>query len=279
MSTEITWETVEPSPVQALAALFDDGLAIPVSGDVLPAGWHWVALAKWHGAATSGLDGHPQRSGVLANIPEARRMFAGGMISFPGSIRVGEKVRREITVLSVIAKEGRQGNFTLATTESRIFSSDGALAIIELQNLVYRQASESRGASVAPESHPPVGPLITRQDYGWDFATDPTKLTRFSAATANGHRIHYDWPYATQTESYPGLVVHGPLMTLSMLEVVRLERPSAGVHEIRHRNLLPLFCGEVAQIVCEEHANEVNLLLKRASDMDVNAKVDVVMLP
>ena len=27
---------------------------------------------------------------------------------------------------------------------------------------------------------------------------------RFSAATANAHRIHYDWPYATGVEGYPG---------------------------------------------------------------------------
>lgn len=30
---------------------------------------------------------------------------------------------------------------------------------------------------------------------------------RFSAATANAHRIHYDHPYATAIEGYPGLAV------------------------------------------------------------------------
>lgn len=52
----------------------------------------------------------------------------------------------------------------------------------------------------------------------WDFRTDPSLLARFSAVTANAHRIHYDWPYATRVEGYPGLVVHGPLQALALLE-------------------------------------------------------------
>jgi 3-methylfumaryl-CoA hydratase len=36
-------------------------------------------------------------------------------------------------------------------------------------------------------------------------------LFRYSAMTFNGHRIHYDAPYAKAVEGYAGLVVHGPL--------------------------------------------------------------------
>jgi 3-methylfumaryl-CoA hydratase len=71
---------------------------------------------------------------------------------------------------------------------------------------------------------------------------------RFSAATANAHRIHYDWPYATRAEGYPGLVVHGPLVTLALAEIVRLETPHAGVRSVRHRNVAPLFCGQSARL-------------------------------
>ena len=42
--------------------------------------------------------------------------------------------------------------------------------------------------------------------------TNSLQLFRYSALTFNGHRVHYDQPYATQVESYPGLVVHGPLL-------------------------------------------------------------------
>jgi 3-methylfumaryl-CoA hydratase len=71
---------------------------------------------------------------------------------------------------------------------------------------------------------------------------------RFSAATSNPHRIHYDWPYATRVEGYPGLVVHGPLMTLALAEVLRLEKHDAPVRRVRHRNRKPLFCGRSARL-------------------------------
>ncbi|MFJ3306345.1 hypothetical protein ACIPSA_25140 [Streptomyces sp. NPDC086549] len=43
-------------------------------------------------------------------------------------------------------------------------------------------------------------------------------LFRFSALTANAHRIHYDTPCARDEEGYAGLVVHGRLPALLMLE-------------------------------------------------------------
>ena len=42
--------------------------------------------------------------------------------------------------------------------------------------------------------------------------TNSLQLFRYSALTFNSHRVHYDQPYATQVEGYPGLVVHGPLL-------------------------------------------------------------------
>ena len=65
-------------------------------------------------------------------------------------------------------------------------------------------------------------------------------LFRFSALTFNAHRIHYDRDYATQVEGYPGLVVHGPLTALLLLELVRhhSDRPVAG-YSFRAR--APLF--------------------------------------
>jgi hydroxyacyl-ACP dehydratase HTD2-like protein with hotdog domain len=40
---------------------------------------------------------------------------------------------------------------------------------------------------------------------------DPTQMFFFSAATYNGHRIHYDKTWATEVEGYPDILVHGPL--------------------------------------------------------------------
>jgi hydroxyacyl-ACP dehydratase HTD2-like protein with hotdog domain len=40
---------------------------------------------------------------------------------------------------------------------------------------------------------------------------DETQLFFFSAATYNGHRIHYDKEWARETEGYDNVLVHGPL--------------------------------------------------------------------
>jgi len=41
----------------------------------------------------------------------------------------------------------------------------------------------------------------------WTLTT--IELFRYSSATFNSRRIHYDGPYAMEEEGYPGLVVHG----------------------------------------------------------------------
>ncbi len=47
-----------------------------------------------------------------------------------------------------------------------------------------------------------------------------TQLFFFSAATYNGHRIHYDLPYA-QAEGHPTIIVHGPLQSALMAKTLR----------------------------------------------------------
>ena len=41
---------------------------------------------------------------------------------------------------------------------------------------------------------------------------DNVQLFFYNAALWNAHRIHFDLPYATEVEGYPGLVIAGPLM-------------------------------------------------------------------
>lgn len=41
---------------------------------------------------------------------------------------------------------------------------------------------------------------------------DNVQLFLYNAALWNAHRIHFDEPYATQVEGYPGLVIAGPML-------------------------------------------------------------------
>ena len=74
-------------------------------------------------------------------------------------------------------------------------------------------------------------------------------LFRYSALTANGHRIHYDLDYVTKEEGYPGLVVHGPLQATLLADLVRRNRPGSYITRFGFRGRRPAF-----------HQNDLTLL-------------------
>ncbi|NUW39770.1 FAS1-like dehydratase domain-containing protein [Nonomuraea rhodomycinica] len=247
--TVTTTETVDPGPVAALVALFDDGTPPIGPGDPLPPLWHWLALARWPRSSTLGPDGHPARGTFLPPVELPRRMFAGGEVAFHAPLAVGATVRRESSVESVAEKPGRSGPLVVVSVATRLYDEGGRLAIEERQDLVYRDRAAAPPSEARREPAPPSGAPLTRTGaWAWDLATDPVLLMRFSAATSNPHRIHYDWPYATRVEGYPGLVVHGPLMTLALAEMLRLEGHGGRVERMRHRIRRPLFCGQAARL-------------------------------
>jgi 3-methylfumaryl-CoA hydratase len=79
-------------------------------------------------------------------------------------------------------------------------------------------------------------------------------LFRYSALTFNSHRIHYDQPYVTGVEGYPGLIVHGPLLATLMLDNLRRAHPARRVAGFAFRAVSPVFdtapfsvCGALAE--------------------------------
>jgi len=109
------------------------------------------------------------------------------------------------------------------------------LCLEEEQDIVYR------------EPRPPLPPprpveMPAPPDGAWSrtVVPDTRLLFRFSALTFNAHRIHYDRPYATREEGYPGLVVHGPLTAMLLLQLVR-ENTTQAVSEFQFRGQAPLF--------------------------------------
>jgi hydroxyacyl-ACP dehydratase HTD2-like protein with hotdog domain len=52
------------------------------------------------------------------------------------------------------------------------------------------------------------------------ITVDETQLFFFSAATYNGHRIHYDKEWARGTEGYDDVLVHGPLQAALLARAV-----------------------------------------------------------
>ena len=78
-------------------------------------------------------------------------------------------------------------------------------------------------------------------DYHHELTADSRLLFRYSALTFNAHRIHYDYQYATHTEGYPGIIVHGPLLATLMLELLRSNFPEETIKTFEFRALGPIF--------------------------------------
>jgi 3-methylfumaryl-CoA hydratase len=160
-------------------------------------------------------------------------MFAGRRTTFHGDLRVGDEMRRESAIKDVAIKSGRTGQMVFVTTTTDISSPRG-LAVHEEQDIVYRAEPEPG----APQ--PPPQPVPGKAVWSMTVRPDPVMLFRYSALTFNGHRIHYDHPYVTQAEGYPGLVMNGGLTTLLVYELARANASSPVRHMVS-RNVRPMF--------------------------------------
>lgn len=220
-------------PVIGLAATLDRRDAEPKPGDSIPPGWHWLYFLEAKPASELGADGHPKLGGFLPPVGTARRMWAGGRMEFRRALRIGDRLRRDSEIISIDIKDGRSGKLVFVTVR-HVVTASGETAVVEEHDIVYREPMKS--GEVAPAGKPaPRDPAWRRE-----LVVDPVMLFRYSALTFIGHRIHYDIDYCRQVEGYPGLVVHGPLQTVLILDLCRRHEPRA-VKRIDYRALHPLF--------------------------------------
>jgi 3-methylfumaryl-CoA hydratase len=224
-------ELLPPEPAEALARLLD--VEPPdLETDGLPLLWHWVYLLERPRQADLGVEGHPVRGVIpVPPAPGRRRMAAGGRVTRVAPLVVGRAATRRTEVVSTTDKEGRTGRLTFVVVRHTI-GQDGAVRVVEEQDIVYRDAAATPTEAVA------VAP-VPLEEGEWSLPVDPTLLFRFSALTYNAHRIHYDRDYARDVEGYPGLLTHGPLQALAMAEFVR--RAGATATAIDYRLVSPLF--------------------------------------
>ena len=206
----------------------------PGGGEALPPGWHWIYFNPFVRRGELGHDGHPRRGGFLPDVKLPRRMWAGGRVRYHAKLPVGAHAAKESEIINVAEKSGRVGDLVFVTVRHTI-SHASELCISEEQDIVYREAP----APDAPRPAPSPAP----QGAQWShmIVPDPVLLFRYSALTYNGHRIHYDYPYATGQEGYRDLVVHGPLIA-TLLQGLALECcPQATFQEFDYRGVSPIF--------------------------------------
>jgi hydroxyacyl-ACP dehydratase HTD2-like protein with hotdog domain len=89
---------------------------------------------------------------------------------------------------------------------------------------------------------------------------DNVQLFLYNAALWNAHRIHFDAPYATEVEGYPGLVIAGPLMGDWLTQAVLEWLGDAGsLARLSYSNRQAAYVGETL------HAGGVVTAVDRAS--------------
>jgi 3-methylfumaryl-CoA hydratase len=229
--SETRADTVTAAPLAALSALLDRDDPAPRAGDAAPPLAHWLYFLPAYRQSQAGPDGHAVKGGFLPPVDLPRRMWAGSRLEFRRPLVVGSDVQRVSTIKDVSEKEGRSGRLVFVTVCHEV-SDAGGVVLTDEHDIVFRGE-----ASLA------AAPVPAPRDEKWrrDIHPDPVLLFRYSAVTFNSHRIHYDHPYVTQVEGYPGLVVHGPLTATLLVDLLRRNAPAATVKSFAFRARRPLY--------------------------------------
>ncbi|WP_446331129.1 FAS1-like dehydratase domain-containing protein [Burkholderia sp. SR8] len=234
-ATQVATDLISAERAIAFAATLDHPV-VPAIGDALLPAWHWLYFWSIAQQAELGPDGHPRKGGFLPELGLPRRMWAGGRLTFEAPLTIGSTATRTSRVLSVERKEGRTGTLGFVTVE-HVIETAGEVAIREEHDIVYRGAAAPGAAAPAPKAAP------DHAQWQRDIMPDEVMLFRYSALTFNGHRIHYDRTYVRDVEGYPDLVVHGPLISTLLLDLITRSLPGATVADYAYRAVRPTFLG------------------------------------
>jgi 3-methylfumaryl-CoA hydratase len=225
--------------------------------NAVPPGLHWCLMPDIAPADRIGRDGTPQQGIFIPELPLPRRMWAGGELTFARALQPGETLRRVTTITDIAEKAGATGPLIFLTMDM-VWSVGEETVLTERRDFAYREDPRP-GSGTTPDPAPdwPEGPL-------WTATPDPVLLFRYSAMTFNGHRIHYDHPYATAVEGYDGLVVHGPLQATWMLNLAATvlgQTPK----RFRYRGMSPLICNQAVRIEGRKSKDGLALRVRNAS--------------
>ncbi|KAI4138131.1 MAG: hypothetical protein L6R39_006950 [Caloplaca ligustica] len=184
-------------------------------------GYHLVYLPSPTNVSSLGAD--DTDSLHSPGTPFTRRMWAGGDITFVGTIHhlLGKMICREsITNVQVEGKEGEEKVFVTIQRNITVRGRGGY--IVENRRLVFMRNRPP--ADPTPEIPvPEKGSLKPshKADFSFTLTPSPALLFRFSALTFNAHRIHLDQAYCRNVEGHRNLLVHGPLSLVLMLHFLQ----------------------------------------------------------
>ncbi len=246
-------ETVTPRLIAEFAAT----LAGLIEARPVPLGLFWALCPDIFAPEDLGRDGHPKTGLVLPKLPLPRRMWAGGELRLLDEFKPGDAVTRVSVIEKIAAKEGASGQLGFVTLRNK-YLVQGTVVVEERQDIAYREDA----LPGAPTSAAPPAPDLGAPRASLALTTNSTLLFRYSALTFNGHRIHYDRPYAIEVEGYEGLLVHGPLQAILMLNLATRVLGKSPAR-FAYRGVAPLLCDR--PVLVEAHdgaAGSLNLRVR-----------------
>jgi 3-methylfumaryl-CoA hydratase len=235
----------------------------------LPPGWSLVLFPPTDSTTASlGPDG-TERGPIHPPAP-LERMWVAGSFEFPSgqALSIGEKVTCETVVEGVNEKTGSDGRKGWYVHQRREIKREGedTKVVVERRTHLYRYPVEEgmeKKVEKKEKKKEEEGPKHV--DFALEFLPTPNTLFRYSALTFNTHRIHWDLSYAVGIEGRPGkspsslseleltngidpgLIVHGPLTSLLLLNTLRQAieslHPTATVNSFTYRATAPLVAG------------------------------------
>ncbi|CEJ83797.1 hypothetical protein VHEMI03261 [[Torrubiella] hemipterigena] len=225
----------------------------PPEGTPVPPGYHLVYFTPNGLESELGPDGTDKTFNAPA--PFSRRMWAGGKMSWqkeiggPGLLRVGDVAEERTRLKSAIPKKSKSGaEMVLVEVEKEVWGPRG-LAMIDQRSWIFRPEVDASAGEKntekkmrGPTSIADIqGPEFKERQFRWS----PVALFRFSALTFNGHKIHYNEDWTASVEGHPGLVVHGPLNLINILDYWR-DMHGAGKfpRSVEYRAMSPLYAGD-----------------------------------
>lgn len=230
-----------------LASMLDAAIGHDLSADrdlcqgaYLPCLWHWAAFPEFVPMSELGNDGHPRLGSFLPPLAFPRRMWAGGKLTFTGGLRIGERLQKRSEILSVTEKNGATGTMVFVRV-GHVIEGENCGYIEEVQDIVYLNI---------PEEFTPPKKVDVPGNLSFDETVpmNEARLFRYSAATFNAHRIHYDLPYTRDVEKYPALVVHGPMQATMAIEAAKRHTGQVA-REFRFRVVHPMFHDQDLRLV------------------------------
>jgi 3-methylfumaryl-CoA hydratase len=128
----------------------------------------------------------------------------------------------------------------------------------------------------------PGDPLPERQ-----FKLDNVQLFLYNSALWNAHRIHYDYPYATDVEGYPGLVIAGPLLGDWITQcVIEWLGDDGKLTSVEYSNRKASYIGETlrsgGKVVSSEQDSgtvELDMYIKNEADEVITPGTAIVRFP